>query len=121
MLHLSQNQVEGTLQATSGTRTAHIANNPNAIPVAVMYAPIEFLLTVTGSGMAGRQPPSLLAISASCTAISWCRAHSMPVSVFSRSDVVQTHFSHDPPNGGQTAVQGGMRMNATNASPSRSL
>jgi hypothetical protein len=41
-----------------------MANNPNAIPVAVMYAYIVFLLTATGSGMAGRQPPSLLAISA---------------------------------------------------------
>jgi len=69
--------------------------------------------------MAGRQPPSLLTISASCTAISWCRAQSTPASVFSRSDVVQTHFSRDPPDEGHTALKGGMRRNAANAFPPR--
>src|SRR5690242_15086639 len=112
MQHLSQNQVEGTHQATSGTRAAHMANNPKAITVTVTYAPIVFLLTATGSRMAGRQPPSLLMISASCAAISWCRAQSTPVSVCSRSDVVRTHFSRDPPDEGHTALKGGMRSNA---------
>jgi hypothetical protein len=37
------------------------------------------------------------------------------VGVFLRSDVVQTRFSRAPPDGGQTALKGGMRRNAANA------
>jgi hypothetical protein len=39
-----------------GTRAAHMANNPKAITVAVMYVTIAFLRTATGFRMAGRQP-----------------------------------------------------------------
>jgi hypothetical protein len=94
MLHLSQSQAKGTLQATSGTKAAQMANNPKAIPVAVMYAPIVFLLIATGFKMAG-------------------------VSRLRCCDIVQTHFSCDPPDEGHTALQGGMREEGCECIPSR--
>jgi hypothetical protein len=43
MLPISQNEDEGAGQATSGNNAAHMANNPKAIPAAVMYARIVSL------------------------------------------------------------------------------
>jgi hypothetical protein len=44
-----------------------------------------------------------------------------PVSVFSPSDVVHTHLSRAPPDGGQTALKGARTMNSAMAFTSRSL
>jgi hypothetical protein len=43
MLPISLNEDEGARQATSGNNAAHMANNPKAIPAAVMYARIVSL------------------------------------------------------------------------------